>query len=178
MHEYNRAAEAEHTLCARTRRALTELQHDVKEAREAIEEVVDDDQALAAVCLSEGSSGHARSGAGGNNGLQRGTGGSSSAMPAASWHTPGMRAAAALLSSYERQVQSVEGALKVPCLFSPTHTAPPEGPCHAGGMHALPPCAFLAPCIERRAPCMRAGAGGEPGRFQVPAATAYEPLAC
>ena len=36
------------------RRALTEIQHDVKEAREAIEEVVDSDQARAAVCLRDG----------------------------------------------------------------------------------------------------------------------------
>ena len=35
------------------RRALTEIQHDVKEAREAIEEVVDSDQALTALCLRD-----------------------------------------------------------------------------------------------------------------------------
>jgi hypothetical protein len=134
----------------RARRALTELQHDVKEAREAIEEVVDDDQALAAVCLSEGSAGHAKSGAS-NGGLQRGGGGNGGAqLPAASWHTPGMRAAAALLSSYERQVQSVEGALKVPARVS--HKAClPEG-FHQAGCACLLWCTCIAHCTERHRP--------------------------
>ena len=35
-------------------RALTEMQHDVKEAREAIAEVADNNAILAAVCLTEG----------------------------------------------------------------------------------------------------------------------------
>ena len=45
--------------------------------------------------------------------------------PPPGWHTPEMRAAAALLGSYERQMQSVEGALKVrgrpPVRLLPSH---------------------------------------------------------
>lgn len=73
-------------------RALTEIQHDVKEAREAIAEVLDDDKALAAVCLSEKDA---------ESALREGR------------QAPSMRLAAALLGSYERQIQSVEGALRV-----------------------------------------------------------------
>ena len=69
--------------------------HDVKEAEEAIAGVLDDDQALAAICLSEKDAHQAA-----REGRQ----------------APSMRLAAALLGSYERQIQSVEGALRV-CLF-------------------------------------------------------------
>lgn len=41
-------------VCAYVYRALTEMQHDVKEAREAIAEVADNNAILAAVCLTEG----------------------------------------------------------------------------------------------------------------------------
>ena len=75
-------------------RALTELVHDVKEAEEAIAGVLDDDQALAAICLSEKDADRA---------VREGR------------QAPSMRLAAALLGSYERQIQSVEGALRV-CL--------------------------------------------------------------
>ncbi|CAL8471666.1 g11208 [Coccomyxa elongata] len=75
-------------------RALTEIQHDVKEAREAIQEVVDDDKVLAAVCLSD------------EDDM------STAAMLASGRQTPRMRMAAALLGSYERQIQSVEGSLR------------------------------------------------------------------
>ncbi|DBA77137.1 TPA: hypothetical protein ACH3X1_009713 [Trebouxia sp. C0004] len=78
-------------------RALTEMQHDVKEAREAIAEVADNNAILAAVCLSEGA-----------NALDWST---TSHKPL-HMQTAHMRIAAALLESYERQVQSVEGALK------------------------------------------------------------------
>ena len=73
-------------------RALTELTHDVKEAQEAIAEVLDDEKALAAICLSEKDAFRA---------VQEGR------------QVPSMRLAAALLGSYERQIQSVEGALRV-----------------------------------------------------------------
>ena len=76
-------------------RALTEIQHDVKEAREAIQEVVDDDKVLAAVCLSDAEDEDAH------------------ALTAGGRQTPSMRLAAALLGSYERQIQSVEGSLRV-----------------------------------------------------------------
>ncbi|CAL5223414.1 g5926 [Coccomyxa viridis] len=72
-------------------RALTELVHDVKEAEDAIAGVLDDDQALAAICLSEKDAHQAA-----REGRQ----------------APSMRLAAALLGSYERQIQSVEGALR------------------------------------------------------------------
>lgn len=42
------------TECVCACRALTEMQHDVKEAREAIAEVADNNAILAAVCLTEG----------------------------------------------------------------------------------------------------------------------------
>ena len=83
----------------------------MKEAREAIEEVVDNEKALAAVCLSEHAAGRPLDTKSGDACATSNT--ATLASAAASWHTPGMRAAAALLSSYERQVQSVEGALKV-----------------------------------------------------------------
>lgn len=79
-------------------RALTEVQHDVKEAREAIAEVLDDDNALTAVCISGSEVDRAQ-----RQGRQ----------------APSMQLAAALLGSYERQIQSVEGALRVrPWLFT------------------------------------------------------------
>ena len=85
--------------CTLTFRALTEIQHDVKEAREAIQEVVDDDKVLAAVCLSDADDKDAPE------------------LTAGGRQTPRMRLAAALLGSYERQIQSVEGSLRVglPC---------------------------------------------------------------
>lgn len=92
--------------CSDGCRALTEIQHDVKEAREAIEEVVDDDQNLAAVCLSEQQQGSPQL-SGGPLTMQQ------HSPIAAGQHTPTMRLAAALLSSYERQVQSIEGSLRV-----------------------------------------------------------------
>lgn len=76
-------------------RALTEIQHDVKEAREAIQEVVDDDKVLAGVCLSD------------EDDM------ATAATLASGRQTPRMRMAAALLGSYERQIQSVEGSLRV-----------------------------------------------------------------
>ena len=72
-------------------RALSEIMHDVKEAQEAITEVLDDEKALAGICLSEKDPDEA---------LREGR------------QPPSMRLAAALLSSYERQIQSVEGALR------------------------------------------------------------------
>ena len=54
--------------------------------------MLDDDQALAAICLSEKDAHKAA-----REGRQ----------------APSMRLAAALLGSYERQIQSVEGALRV-----------------------------------------------------------------
>ena len=73
-------------------RALSEIMHDVKEAQEAITEVLDDEKALAGICLSEKEPDEA---------LPEGR------------QPPSVRLAAALLSSYERQIQSVEGALRV-----------------------------------------------------------------
>lgn len=70
----------------------------MKEAREAIQEVVDDDKALAAVCLGQDEDDMATAVE-----LARGR------------QTPSMRLAAALLGSYERQIQSVEGSLRVGC---------------------------------------------------------------
>lgn len=67
----------------------------MKEAREAIQEVVDDDKVLAAVCLSDADDTDAP------------------ALTAGGRQTPRMRLAAALLGSYERQIQSVEGSLRV-----------------------------------------------------------------
>ena len=79
-------------------RALSEIMHDVKEAQEAIAEVLDDEKALAGICLSEGEPDEA---------LREGC------------QPPSVRLAAALLSSYERQIQSVEGALRVCALRTP-----------------------------------------------------------
>ena len=70
------------------RRALSEIMHDVKEAQEAITEVLDDEKALAGICLSEREPDEA---------LPEGR------------QPPSVRLATALLSSYERQIQSVEG---------------------------------------------------------------------
>lgn len=78
-------------------RALTEMQHDVKEAREAIAEVADNNAILAAVCLTEGATA---------------LDWSTTSHKPLHMQTAHMRIAAALLESYERQVQSVEGALK------------------------------------------------------------------
>ena len=64
----------------------------MKEAQEAIAEVLDDEKALAAICLSE---------KGALQAVREGR------------QVPSMRLAAALLGSYERQIQSVEGALRV-----------------------------------------------------------------
>lgn len=83
------------------RRALSEIMHDVKEAQEAITEVLDDEKALAGICLSEREPDEA---------LPEGR------------QPPSVRLAAALLSSYERQIQSVEGALRVCALRTP-HSA-------------------------------------------------------
>jgi hypothetical protein len=88
------------------------MQHDVKEAREAIEEVVDNDIALAAVCLSDD--------------------GSANAL-AAGQQTATMQLAAALLGSYERQVQSIEGALRVMILCLASLLFPNRAPSSATG---------------------------------------------
>ena len=82
-------------------RALSEIMHDVKEAQEAITEVLDDEKALAGICLSEREPDEV---------LREGR------------QPPSVRLAAALLSSYERQIQSVEGALRVCALMTP-HSA-------------------------------------------------------
>lgn len=86
-------------------RALTEIQHDVKETREAIAEIADNDKNLGMICLSEQGS-MAR--AGDNESLlpfsQGGAG------PAR--YTNNMILAVTLLEAYERQIQSVEGALR------------------------------------------------------------------
>lgn len=73
------------------------MQHDVKEAREAIAEVADNNAILAAVCLTEGATA---------------LDWSTTSHKPLHMQTAHMRIAAALLESYERQVQSVEGALK------------------------------------------------------------------
>ena len=85
-------------------RALSEIMHDVKEAQEAITEVLDDEKALAGICLSEREPDEA---------LREGR------------QPPSMRLAAALLSSYERQIQSVEGALRV-CALRTQYSALPS----------------------------------------------------
>ncbi len=69
----------------------------MKEVREAIQEVVDNDKALAAICLSDAPEEY------------------EPGMAAGGRQTPSMRLAAALLGSYERQIQSVEGSLRVSC---------------------------------------------------------------
>lgn len=73
-------------------RALTEVLHDVREARGAVEGVTASPRALAALCLTDN-----------GNGKRNGDG--EGAPP------PSLRAAEALFESYERQLQSVEGAL-------------------------------------------------------------------
>ena len=117
-------------------RALNEMAHDVREARSAVAEVADSDRLLAAVCLSDEVEGDALGGGKGGDGSDGGGGkgaaaaaaerglfsspspssSSSSSSPspspslaATSEHA---RAAAALFESYERQLQSVEGALR------------------------------------------------------------------
>ena len=74
-------------------RRLTEMRQDVAETRDAVKEVFDSDKLLAGLCLSE-----------------RAVGPSPGAPDAP---TEGMREAALLLESYERQISTVEGALKV-----------------------------------------------------------------
>ena len=70
------------------------MRQDVEETRAAVKEVLDSDKLLAGLCLSE-----------------RAAGLSPGAPPDAP--TEGMREAALLLESYERQISTVEGALKV-----------------------------------------------------------------
>ena len=95
-------------------RALTAMAHDVREARAAVAEVADSDRLLAAVCLSDEveSSGEEKGGGGVEEERRRlspSSSSSSSSLAATSEHA---RAAAALFESYERQLQSVEGALR------------------------------------------------------------------
>jgi hypothetical protein len=80
-------------------RRLTELRQDVIETRDTIKQVLDTDQ-LAGLCLSELQ----------ESGVQPGD------LPSSS---ESMREAALLLQSYERQISTVEGALKV-------NTSPPR----------------------------------------------------
>ena len=93
--------------------------HDVRETREAIQEIVDDDKALAATCLSE-----AVERAASASGTYAADNNLPPSIPPTGWggvgpqhgglhQTPAMRLAATMLESYERQIQSVEGALKV-----------------------------------------------------------------
>ncbi|GMH36158.1 hypothetical protein BSKO_04026 [Bryopsis sp. KO-2023] len=77
------------------RRAMTEMQYDVREARQAIAEVVDNEKVLDAICLTERQARTPDMAAGTEMGGRM--------------H---MKLAAALLDSYERQVHTVEGALK------------------------------------------------------------------
>ena len=72
------------------------MRQDVEETRAAVKEVLDSDKLLAGLCLSERAAGPSPGGA----------------PPDAP--TEGMREAALLLESYERQISTVEGALKVP----------------------------------------------------------------
>lgn len=78
------------------------MAHDVKEAREAIAEVVDNEKLLSAICLSS------------DQGLQRGL---TDGQESSEQHSYAKRVAAALLQSYEHQVQSVEGGLRVRFYF-------------------------------------------------------------
>eukprot|EP00210_Caulerpa_lentillifera_P004414 g4211.t1 len=91
---YSEANVSEYQRLLPIRRALTEMLFDVKETREAIAEAVDNENILVALCLTEQiHSGH--KGDSSTNGV-----------------TKHMKLVSALLDSYERQVETVEGALK------------------------------------------------------------------
>eukprot|EP00891_Asterochloris_glomerata_P008499 jgi/Astpho2/8499/fgenesh1_pg.00125_%23_12_t len=127
-------------------RALTEIQHDVKETREAIAEIADNDKNLGMICLSEqGSMARAgdnesllpfSQGGAGPASLSAGNGRACVAAETAGYacglqpviiavkarpkilppqnerYTNNMILAVTLLEAYERQIQSVEGALR------------------------------------------------------------------
>eukprot|EP00884_Botryococcus_braunii_P019556 jgi/Botrbrau1/6284/Bobra.0129s0029.1 len=107
-------------------KALTEMQHDVREARQAVQEVVDTDKLLRGICLTESSAReavlaakpeptHPILQAGPRERDERADAEPDQAragdrLPHAI--TPHMRLAAGLLEPYERQIHSVEGGLK------------------------------------------------------------------
>jgi hypothetical protein len=117
------------------------MQHDVREARQAVQEVVDTDKLLRGICLTESA---ARESALAHDeephspvadaegrgqirqaGIPGGRADGSESVP--SGITPHMRLAAGLLEPYERQIHSVEGALKVSALMI---KFPPGCPIH------------------------------------------------
>lgn len=75
-------------------RRLTELRQDVIETRDTLKQVLDTDHQLAGLCLTDLQGAEVKLGE----------------LPATS---ESMREAALLLQSYERQISTVEGALKV-----------------------------------------------------------------
>ena len=103
-------------------RALNEMAHDVREARSAVAEVADSDRLLAAVCLSdeaderESEGKEAKEARGGKEAGKEEVNTSASTTnatpPSLAAKSEHARAAAALFESYERQLQSVEGALR------------------------------------------------------------------
>lgn len=98
------------------------MQHDVREARQAVQEVVDTDKLLRGICLTESAARdaalHTATADDSSSAAQerKARDGPSRADEDEHMHhviTPHMRLAGGLLESYERQIHSVEGALKV-----------------------------------------------------------------
>ena len=78
--------------------ALQEVRHDVREAAAAVAEVADSDAAIAAVCLSDHAAAAAASG--------------EATPPSPSTPPPHAHVAAAVLESYERQIETVSSAIR------------------------------------------------------------------
>jgi len=91
---------SEHERLLPIKRSLTAMLFDVEETRRAIAEIVDNERLLQAVCLTEQDYG------GPYLQLSENSGGSWKAV------TKDMQQASALLDSYERQVETIEGTLK------------------------------------------------------------------
>lgn len=112
------------------------MQHDVREARQAVQEVVDTDKLLRGICLTESAARDAASHSAAvddSSPASQGRKPREGSVPAGPGPadrrdgdehlhqviTPHMRLAGGLLESYERQIHSVEGALKVLVLPRP-----------------------------------------------------------
>lgn len=107
------------------------MRQDVMETRSAIKEVLDSDKLLAGVCLSDK--------------------GSEGAPP-----PDCMRAAALLLESYERQISTVEGALKVRHRICQPHFLPRHARLFKSRNALCTRCRFPDADHDERGPCMLA----------------------